>query len=206
MTQKGITRQASKAGKVYARRRELIIKGAQALTLGTFFSTNSYLLAANKKDDPRKHAVKVGDQLCLPSWEEDGRKVRPEDVLLNQPPLLVYPCEPESGVIKDRSRLNQILVARLEKNSLDKVTSENSADGVVAYSGLCTHTACAVSEWDESASVLVCPCHGSEFNPSQSGIRMNGPAPRSLPALPISLIDNSYVVTALFTSKVGSSI
>ena len=191
---------------VCERRRTLVMKGAQVLTFGIFFSSNSQLLAAKREHDPRKQPVNVGDYLCLPSWEEDGRLLHPEDLIVNHPPLLVYPCDPESKVIKERSRLNQILIARLDENSFDKATAENSADGVVAYSGLCTHTACAVSEWNENSSNLVCPCHGSEFDPSQSGTRITGPAPRALPALPIELVNNSYVVRNSFTSKVGSSV
>ena len=206
MMQKTTSKSPPQKNIVCEGRRNLIVKGAKALTFGTFFSINLPLLAAKRKNDPRKQAVKIGDHLCLPSWEEDGRKLRPEDLLLNHPPLLVYPSDPKSGVIKERSRLNQILITRLDKNSLDTVTAANSADGVVAYSGLCTHTACAVSEWNENAAALVCPCHGSEFDPSQSGTRITGPAPRALPALPIGLVDNSYVVRELFTSKVGSSI
>ena len=109
-----------------------------------------------------------------------------------------------SVTIRERSRLNQILVMRFMPEELDEEHRSRAANGIIAYSGLCTHTACGVSEWGAESRHLLCPCHGSEFAPLSHGKRINGPAPRALPNLPIKLADDRLVIAAPFSSAVGA--
>lgn len=48
-----------------------------------------------------------------------------------------------------------------------------------AYSRTCTHQGCEVG-WNQSTGLLVCPCHGAEFDPAQGGKPVAGPAFRPL--------------------------
>lgn len=58
------------------------------------------------------------------------------------------------------------------------------ADGsVVAYSRICTHAGCLVG-YDPQAELLVCPCHGAEFDPSQRA----QPIPGSPTSTPLQMI------------------
>ena len=41
-----------------------------------------------------------------------------------------------------------------------------AAPGIVAYSGVCPHTGCDVSDWLNGPQTLLCPCHESEFDPA----------------------------------------
>ena len=67
------------------------------------------------------------------------------------------------------------------------------AQGIVAFSKICTHAACAISLYraplfppTEPRPALVCPCHYSTFDPATGGTVLFGPAGRKLPMLPLT--------------------
>jgi ubiquinol-cytochrome c reductase iron-sulfur subunit len=76
-------------------------------------------------------------------------------------------------------------------------------EGILAYSKICTHAACAISLYRSPLSpstqargpALVCPCHYSTFNVLDGASVEFGPAGRPLPQLPIT-IDNAGVLRA----------
>jgi thiosulfate dehydrogenase [quinone] large subunit len=57
-----------------------------------------------------------------------------------------------------------------------------SAHRVVGFSRVCTHAGCLV-QYDSNARVLVCPCHGAEFDPAHGAQPISGPALTALPAV-----------------------
>ncbi len=59
-------------------------------------------------------------------------------------------------------------------------------DQVVAYSRICTHAGCLVG-YNQSAELLVCPCHGAEFDPSRGAQPIAGPAATSLQRIAVHL-------------------
>jgi thiosulfate dehydrogenase [quinone] large subunit len=56
----------------------------------------------------------------------------------------------------------------------------------VAFDAVCTHEGCTV-EWDARDSVLLCPCHGAAFDPTNHAAVLQGPTNQPLPALPITV-------------------
>ena len=116
---------------------------------------------------------------------------------------MVYPIDPSSRVVRDGSRLNQILLVRLAPEELDEDTRARSADGVVAYSGVCTHTGCDVTVWQAETRRFRCPCHESEFDPRDKGRVVGGPAPRRLPQLPVKVVDGVIVAGGAFIGRPG---
>ena len=73
--------------------------------------------------------------------------------------------------MRDGSRLNKVLLLRLDPAVLDPQTAERAADGVVAYSAICPHTGCEVVNWFADRQILECPCHNSQYDP-KAGARV----------------------------------
>jgi Rieske Fe-S protein len=112
--------------------------------------------------------------------------------------------DPASGVVRDGSLLNMLILIRLDPGELKKKTLDNSAEGVVAYSAVCTHQACPVSMWREEKKVLFCSCHGSQFDPKDGAKVAFGPAKNRLAALPVKMQDGVLTVAGDFTRRVGA--
>ena len=87
------------------------------------------------------------------------------------------------------------------------------ADGIVAYSKICTHAGCAIAMYrvptfppDEPHPALVCPCHYSTFDPATGGTVQFGPAGRPLPMLPLMIDGKGYLrAKGNFNEAVGPS-
>lgn len=61
----------------------------------------------------------------------------------------------------------------------------NTAQGVVAYSAICTHLGCIVA-FDDLSGTIVCPCHDGRFSPA-TGAVVSGPPPSGLPPVTVSV-------------------
>jgi Rieske Fe-S protein len=61
-----------------------------------------------------------------------------------------------------------------------------------AFSAICTHMGCTVSEI--SGGQIVCPCHGSHFSITD-GSPLSGPAPNPLPAKKVKLAGGQVSVS-----------
>jgi rieske iron-sulfur protein len=165
-------------------------------------------LAAAEEDQPGSdERPQKGDFLVLSEGEHEGQIIKPGDLQIGGPPVHAWPKDPKTSVIRKGSRLNEIVLVKLDPGELDDESRSRSADGIVAYSLVCTHAGCPVSEWVKSdvgdKNILKCPCHNSEFNPWESAQVVFGPAPRRLAALPLAIADGSLTVAATFVGKVG---
>jgi Rieske Fe-S protein len=94
-------------------------------------------------------------------------------------------------------------LVRLASTDLSEETRGRSAEGVVAYSGVCTHTGCDITLWKAESIRFRCPCHESEFDPKDAGRVVGGPAPRRLPRVPVKVVDGVPVAAAGFLGRPG---
>lgn len=153
--------------------------------------------------DPRAERPRRGDVLVHAEGEKKGRAVRPDELDIAAPPVFAYPMDPENGVVRDRNRINQVLVLRIDAKEIAPQSAPHTADGVVAYSAICTHYGCPITLRHSSGRAIVCNCHGSTFDVANHGEVIAGPAPRRLAMLPIASADGNLVVTAGFTGRLG---
>jgi thiosulfate dehydrogenase [quinone] large subunit len=64
------------------------------------------------------------------------------------------------------------------------IVIQAKAGKFLAFDAVCPHAGCTV-EYDQTAGVIVCPCHGSQFNASTGAVE-NGPAPTGLKTITIA--------------------
>jgi Rieske Fe-S protein len=155
------------------------------------------------EDDPSKARPQEGDQFVFFAGDRKGEVIKAEDLPMGGPQVLAYPMDPSTSTVRDGSRLNQVVMIRLEPAQLSKDTSANAADGVVAYSAACTHEACPVSMWKEGT--LYCACHGSQYDPKDGAKVVGGPAPRRLAMVPLRIEEGIVVAAGPFTGRVGAA-
>jgi rieske iron-sulfur protein len=161
--------------------------------------------ASAQAADPRTQRPQAGDRFAFADGARRGQIVAPADLVAGTSPVMAYPVDPATGTVRDGSRLNQILLIRLRADELTPETRTGTADGIVAYSGVCTHAGCDVTLWRDETRRFRCPCHESEFDPRDRGRVVGGPAPRRLPRLPIKIVDDAIVAGGGFTSRPGFS-
>jgi len=129
--------------------------------------------------------------------------LKPDDLQLGDKPTMAWPMDPQTKLVRDGSRLNKVLLLRLDPEGFDAETKDHAAEGVVAYSAICTHTGCDVINWHPDRRLLECPCHYSIYDPMEGAKVVSGPAPRRLPALPLKIADGRLVVAKPFTGRAG---
>lgn len=180
-----------------SRRRVLV--GAMAIGVAGPLASRGFAAT----EDAKKLRAQPGDVMVYAHGDDAGQIIKPDALPLGGPQQLAYPMEPGSGTVRDGSRLNQVALVRLDPAEFDDETKPFTAEGVAAYTATCTHQACPVSMWEDDEGMLFCSCHASQFDPRRKGERIEGPAPRRLPILPVAIEDGAVVAAGEFVGHVG---
>jgi Rieske Fe-S protein len=160
------------------------------------------LIRPSARADSTTARPQPGDRLVRAGEGERRSALTPAGVPSGGPPVIAYPLDP-TGVVRDGSRLNQVLLVHLEPADLAEETRARAAAGIVAYSSVCTHTGCDQWEWDARAKTIKCSCHFSTFDVKDAARVLDGPAPRRLPALPLGTSGGDLVVAGGFVGRPG---
>jgi Rieske Fe-S protein len=160
-------------------------------------------LVASAQDDPGMAPPQAGDLLGYAFGDKAGQPVGIDDLAIDSQQVFAFALDPASGNLRNGTRMNQILLVRLDPATLSAETAARSVNGVVAYSGVCSHTGCDVTDWNGEAKRFQCPCHESQFDPSDAARVVGGPAPWQLAALPLKEVEGKVAVAGAFEGRLG---
>ena len=152
--------------------------------------------ATRSRPQPGDFLVRIDDNARRP--------LAVADLPLGDKPVMAWPLDAAGDTLRSGSRLNKVLLLRLDPEVCDAQTREFAAEGVVAYSAICSHTGCEVSTWQAEPQILECPCHFSHYDPKAGAKVLSGPSPRRLAALPLKAAEGGRLVVAQpFVGRVG---
>jgi rieske iron-sulfur protein len=157
---------------------------------------------ADDQPDETAKGPQPGDHLVFLSGPKKDQPARVEDLELGGEQMQAYPADPK-GLVRDGTPLNLVLLVRVGDDGLDEQTRTLAADGVVAYSAICTHQACPVIQWSTEKKAMVCSCHGSTYDPRNSAKVIFGPAPLPLAGLPVKSENGLLIVAGGFNGPIG---
>ena len=147
-------------------------------------------------------APQRGDVLVFASGERAGQPVSPADLVLGADPVVAF-ARSLDGRIRDK---RPVILLRLDPGEIDERQRQYAVDGIVAYSAICTHQGCWVTRrvtMGEFRGNLLCPCHGSVYDPRRGAEVLDGPAPRPLATLPLALQGGVLAAAGSFIGRVG---
>ncbi len=175
----------------------------RTILIGAVGAASLPLISPAVAADPKNMRPQAGDVLVFALGDRKGEVIKLSDIEVGGPQQLAFPMDPQSKTVRDGSRLNQVLLIRMKPDDLTAETQTSAAEGVVGYSSICTHQGCDVSQWKADTKMLLCVCHGSEFDPKDRANVTAGPAPRRLPMLSLKMADGQLQVAGGFRGKPG---
>lgn len=121
--------------------------------------------------------------------------------------ILPEGIDTEGVKFQDEAVKAAVIMVSMQEATIKNAKEKNwGIQGVVAYSGICTHVGCPVGLYEHTTHHMLCPCHQSTFDMTDDCKVIFGPAKRPLPQLKISVDDAGYIVADQgFQQPVGPS-
>lgn len=158
---------------------------------------------AQEPDPQSLEPPRENDVLVRAFGDDAGNVIAVDELAPDSKQIFAWAMDPLTGVIRNGSRLNQVLLVRVDPARMSEQTAARSIGGLVAYSGVCSHTGCDVTDWNAEFNRFQCPCHESQYDPADAARVVGGPAPWQLAALPLKDIDGHVGVAGEFEGRLG---
>src|ERR1700722_19162421 len=118
--------------------RRTVLRGGVGLGVGLRL-TPALALA---QDGTASLRPREGDLLVKEGGAQEP--LTPDDVPASAAQTMAWAMDPGDRTVRSGSRLNRVLLLRLDPGQLSAETRSRAAGGVVAYTAICTHTGCEV--------------------------------------------------------------
>jgi rieske iron-sulfur protein len=169
--------------------RRRVLKGMIRIAYGAFALAFALPALAIRTLSLEEKVVAAGDALVYATGDRTGQPVNIADVSPGDG-VQVFP----NGKTDNPNNLVELV----------RLSDADAVESFAAYSAICTHLGCTVNAALEGDGNIMCPCHGSVFDPANGAAVLSGPAGRPLPALPIRLeTDGTLAVAGDFDGPVG---
>ena len=156
--------------------------------------------------DGQKNVPQVGDVFVYNDGPKKGTVATVDDVVLDAKPILVAAKDPNGAVREPENCL--ALLYRVDKAKLPADMAGDTIDGVVAFSAICTHQGCTMTEFHKADDLVafsgfICPCHDAIFDPLQDGKNVAGATCATLAYFPIKSDGGKITVSGEPSAQVG---
>ena len=143
----------------------------------------------------------TGDIFVFIDGMKKGNVVAVNDVAVDAPPLTVQAKDP-NGEVRESDN-STVLLYRVSPDKIPAGMKNDTVEGIMAYSAVCTHLGCMLSNWDAPTKQFLCPCHDALFDPLKEGANTGGAISRTLPHFPLKATDGKLVVSDKPSGYVG---
>jgi len=179
-------------------RRRKLLEGLCAVSMAVPVAGTS------QEPDPESLMPPQENDVLVHAFGDDaGNVIAVDELAPDSKQIFAWAMDPASGLIRNGTRLNQVVLVRVDPARMTAQTAARSINGLVAYSGVCSHTGCDVTDWNAEFNRFQCPCHESQYDPADAARVVGGPAPWQLAALPLKNIDGHVGVAGEFEGRLG---
>jgi ubiquinol-cytochrome c reductase iron-sulfur subunit len=132
-----------------------------------------------------------------------GARIRPEDMQVGS---FISARPGHSEDLNELAKSALMLIRLRPEDVRNPEQLQRGYQGIMAFSKICPHAGCPLGLYEQTTHHMLCPCHQSTFDLSNSGKVIFGPAARNLPQLQITVDNEGYLVAARgFDEPVGPS-
>src|SRR5438105_10129548 len=163
--------------------RRTLLSWMVGIAAGMFAVSFAVPAAALKALMLEKPVIAVGDVLTyadMASGGQPGQPFKAADLAVGGSAQL-FPM----GKSDNQDNLLQVV----------RIAASDGLAGLVAYSAICTHLGCAVFEKLNRDGLILCPCHGSIYDPANHAAVRRGPSDRALPGMALAAGPTGPIIT-----------
>ncbi len=155
---------------------------------------------------PSRGIPVTGDTFAFTAGAKKGNPVLVADIVLDALPVTVLAVDPATGkprTYEGDTDNSTVLLYRVDPKLIEADMVSATVDGVMAYSAVCTHLGCLLSNWDAATKQFQCPCHDATFDPLKEGENTGGATARELSYIPVKAVGGKLVVAGEPSGYIG---
>jgi rieske iron-sulfur protein len=169
-------------------------------------SLNAFAAGGAMPTAQAKGAPVKGDTFVFIDGPNKGKDVSLTDVVADAEPVKVQAKDPDTGKVREDDGNTDHATVLLYRVAPEKIPDDmkgDTAEGVIAFSSVCTHLGCLLSDWLPTTHEMRCPCHEATFAFLQEGKNTGGATARALPQVPVKAVAGKLVVADKIVGWIG---